>query len=62
MTMTITLALWWIPTLISCVALFWAIIVVDGGDGYMSGLNNILALVPALFVSCISWIVYAIFK
>jgi hypothetical protein len=60
--MTITFAMWWIPTIITAIALFWAMFIVDDGGGYMSGLSNIFALIPALFISCVSWIVYAIFK
>lgn len=59
--MTITFSLIWIPTIITVVGLFWALVVVKG-EGYMGSLANILALIPVLFISMISWIVYAIFK
>jgi len=59
--MTIIFAAWWIPTIITIVCILAAILHNDGG-GYFSGLGNILMLVPALGVSLIAWIVYAIFK
>jgi hypothetical protein len=47
------------PTLITVVSLAWALFYVKG-DGYLGGLDNLLALIPALAISCISWILYAI--
>jgi hypothetical protein len=60
--LTLTFGSWWIPTIITFIGLFWAIYIVDDGGGYMSGISNIFALVPALFVSCIAWIIWGICK
>jgi hypothetical protein len=54
--------LWVIPLVITIISLFWAIYCVDDGGGFFSGLGNILALVPALFISMIAWIIYAVLK
>lgn len=62
MTFTITLGWWVIPTLITVVSVIWALFIVDDGGGYLSGLGNLFALVPALIVSTISWIVGAVLK
>lgn len=60
--LTITFGSWMIPTVITVVALWWAIFYVDDGGGYMSGIGNILALAPALFVSMVAWIVWGFMK
>lgn len=59
---TITFGSWMIPTAITAIGLIWAIFFIHDGPGYFSGLSNILALIPALFVSCIAWILWGIFK
>jgi hypothetical protein len=59
---TITLGYWMIPTIITIISLVWALFIVDGGQGRMSFLSNIIALVPALGISCLAWIVYSILK
>jgi hypothetical protein len=51
-----------IPTAITLIGLFWAFFIVDDGGGMLSGISNIMALVPVLFVSMVSWIVWGIFK
>jgi hypothetical protein len=56
----ITFGIWVIPTLITIGAIIWATFIVDSGSGYGAGLPNVFALVPALAVSLVSWIVYAI--
>ena len=53
---------WMIPSLITIAALVWALFIYDDGGGYLSGLGNMFMLVPALGVSLISWIIYAILK
>lgn len=60
--MTISFPIWIIPLTITILSVAWAIFWVDGGNGYFSGLGNLLALIPALFVSMIAWIIYAIIK
>jgi len=60
--MTLHISIWTIPTAITVASLFWAIYIVEGEDGYLSGLDNLLALIPALGISCLSWIAFAIFK
>lgn len=58
---TITFGSWMIPTAITLAGLFWAVFIVDDGTGYLSGIGNIIALVPVLAVSCVAWIVWGIF-
>ena len=62
MTFTITCAWWWIPTAITLAVLFWAVCIVDDGGGYLSGIGNVLAMVPALVVACIAWAVAGALK
>jgi len=58
--MIIHISFWIFPTLITIISLVWALFFVKG-DGYLSGLDNVLALVPALAISCFSWIIYSIY-
>jgi hypothetical protein len=62
MTFTLTFAWWWIPTVVSVVGLVWAIFFVDPGDGWFSGLSNIMALIPVLFVSAVAWAIAGALK
>lgn len=59
---TITFAGWMIPLAITIIGLIWAFFIVDGGGGMLSGLANILALIPVLFFSSVAWMLYAFFK
>lgn len=59
--MTLTIYWWVFPTLITVLGIIWALTLDDGG-GYFSGLGNLLALIPVLAVSTVSWIVAAILK
>jgi len=60
--MTIEFNAVYIPIAFTILPIFWAIFIVKDNGGFASGLGNVLALVPALFVSMLSWIVYACFK
>lgn len=62
MTLSLTVAVWWIPLAVTALALCWALFVVKPGRGMFAGLNNIFALVPALAVSLLAWIIYGIVK
>ena len=62
MTFTLTFAWWWIPALITVAGVIWALFIVDDGGGYLSGIGNMFALVPALVVSCLAWIIAGVFK
>lgn len=62
MAITITLGLWMIPTAITVGSIVWALFWVDGGEGHLSGISNIFALVPALFASCIAWMLWGFLK
>ena len=62
MIIKITFGSWLIPTIITFSSLFWALFIVKDNGGYMSGISNIFSLVPALFVSCISWILWGFLK
>ena len=61
MELTITFGAWVIPAVITLISIVWAMWP-DYGDGMLAGIGNVILLVPALFVSMLSWIVYAIFK
>ena len=60
--MTITFSLVWIPTILTVGSLFWALFIVKDGGGWFGGLSNALALIPALFISMLSWLIYSFFK
>lgn len=62
MTFTITYAWWWIPAIITLAGIIWAIFIVDDGGGFMSGIGNLLAMVPVLVVSCIAWAIAGAWK
>lgn len=59
--MTITIAWWMIPTLITVAGIAYAYFYDDGG-GYFSGLGNLIILVPVFFISLISWIIAGFLK
>jgi hypothetical protein len=58
---TITFGSWLIPTAITLLTLLWAVFVVGDGEGYLSGLPNVIALIPALSASTIAWIIWGVF-
>ena len=58
--MTITFAWWAIPTIVTVAGLYWAFFVIDDGGGSMSGLTNLLALIPVSVVSSIVWVIFAV--
>lgn len=60
--MTITFSAVWIPILFTVVPIFWAIFIVKDEGGMFSGIGNVFALIPALFISMLSWIIYSFFK
>ena len=61
--MTIEISAIAIPATITFIAFFWAWVIVGRNDtGFLSGLNNLLATVPASLVSLVAWITYAIFN
>ncbi len=62
MTFTITYAWWWVPTFITVIGLIWALVIVDDGGGWLSGMGNVLALVPTLFVSAVAWAIAGALK
>jgi len=60
--MTITFSLWWIPTGITIISCGYCIFIHDDGAGYGAGLGNMILLIPALFISMLSWIFWGVFK
>lgn len=62
MTITLTLATWMIPAFITAAGLFWALVIVDDGGGFMSGIGNLFALVPALAVSSVAWALWGFLR
>ena len=60
--MSIEISAYWIPIFFTVAPIFWAIFLVDSGHGIGAGISNVLALVPALFISMLSWIIYAVLK
>lgn len=61
MTFTITFAWWWIPLAVTIIAC-GAAMLYDDGDGYLSGIGNLLLLVPALAVSALAWAIAGMLK
>jgi hypothetical protein len=59
--MTITIAWWMLPTLITIIGIILALAYDDGG-GYGSGIMNIILLLIAFGISLLSWITAALFK
>ena len=62
MTITITYAWWWIPTIITVSGVIWALLIFNDGDGYLAGIGNIFMLVPVLVISCIAWAIAGALK
>lgn len=62
MTFTITFAWWWIPAAITVAGFIWAVFIVDGGSGMLSGLANLFAMIPVLVVSCLAWAIAGALK
>lgn len=62
MTFTIIFAWWWIPTIITVAGLIWALFIVDDGGGMLSGIGNLFALIPVMFVSCLAWAIAGALK
>ncbi len=60
MDITITFGAWLIPTIITVVSCGYAIFGHDDGGGMLSGIGNIILLVPALFISLLAWILWGI--
>lgn len=61
MTVSIAIAWWVVPTAVTLLSIAIAICWPDEG-GWLSGLTNVLLLIPALFVSMVVWIIFAILK
>lgn len=63
MTFTLVFSWWWIPALITVSGLIWVFFIYDdGAHGYLSGIGNVLMLIPVLFISMLSWIIAAVLK
>lgn len=62
MTITISFAWWWIPTIITATGLIWALFIVGDGGGMFSGISNLFALIPVMFVSCLAWAIAGALK
>jgi hypothetical protein len=60
--MTITLTWWMFPTILMVCSIGYVVFIYNDGGGYLSGLGNLLLLIPALALSCLAWIIAAIFK
>ena len=59
--MTITIHWWIIPTFITVGGVIWALTHKDTSS-YLSGLGNLLLLIPVLGVSLIAWVIAAFYK
>jgi hypothetical protein len=63
MTITIHFQWWMIPTLITVLSFSWALFwPFEDGAGFLSGLANLFAFVPASVLSMISWIIAGVLK
>ena len=59
--MTIIIGWWAIPTVVTLLGLFWALVIIDDdGGGFLNGISNLLALVPVSIISAIFWVVFVI--
>ena len=58
--MDISIPAWVIPVVITVISCGYAIFWHEDGGGFMSGIGNIILLVPALFISMLSWIIWGI--
>jgi len=61
MTVTLTFAWWWIPTIITIIALI-APFFFSTGDGIGGGIQFMLLLIPALFVTAVAWAIAGVLK
>jgi hypothetical protein len=62
MTFNLTVYGWMIPLAITVVSLAVALTIEKPTGSYGDGLQTVFALIPALGISCIAWIMYALFK
>ena len=60
--MTITITWWVLPTIITLVLFIYALFIYNDGGGYLSGLGNLLLLIPASLISMVSWVIASFFK
>lgn len=60
---SLSISWWMIPSIVSIVGVWWALFWVGRNDtSLFSGLGSLLALVPVLLVSCVSWIIAGVLK
>jgi len=62
MQFTLTLAWWHLPTIITVLALAWALFWPVDDSGYLGGIQHIFMLIPALVIISLAWALGAIFK
>lgn len=60
--MTITIAGWIIPLIITVCGCGYALFLHDDGGGIGGGIGNLVLLVPALLVSMVAWIIWGVFS
>jgi len=61
LTITLTSAWWWIPSIITIVAMSYPFFT-KTGDGIGGGIQLILLLIPALFVTAVAWAIAGVLK
>lgn len=62
MTITISFSWWMIPTLVTVLSMLWALYWPADDSGLGGGIVRLFMLVPALAVSLIAWVIFAILK
>lgn len=60
--MTLAISWWMIPSMITIVGILWAIYGHKDGGSYLSGIGNLLLLIPVLAISLVAWIIAALLK
>ena len=61
MTLTFTYAWWWIPSIITIIAMSYPFFA-KTGDGIGGGIQLMLLLIPALFVTAVAWAIAGVLK
>jgi hypothetical protein len=62
MTMTLTLAWWHAPAIITVLTLAWALFWPSADGGWTGGVESLFCVMIALFVSLLSWAIAGAFK
>lgn len=62
LTLSITLAWWYVPALITVLSLLWSFFWPADDSGMFGGITRLFMLVPALIVSLLAWAISGAIK